>query len=59
MYGIVGYGSNGRPDTIIQASMLWGLNSNENHLELSDKLSGVATRLVNYEPSLYGGYRRI
>ena len=36
-----------------------GLNSNENHLELSDKLSGVATRLVNYEPSLYGGYRRI
>ncbi len=36
-----------------------GLNSNENHLELSDKFSGSATRLINYEPSLYGGYRRI
>jgi hypothetical protein len=36
-----------------------GLNSNENHLELSDKFSGSATRLVNYEPSLYGGYRRL
>ena len=36
-----------------------GLNSNENHLELSDKFSGSATRLVNYEPSLYGGYRRV
>lgn len=36
-----------------------GLNSNENHLDLSDNLPGSATRLVNYEPSLYGGYRRI
>ena len=36
-----------------------GLNSNENHLDLSDNMSGAATRLVNYEPSLYGGYRRI
>lgn len=36
-----------------------GLNSNENHLDLSDNQPGSATRLVNYEPSLYGGYRRI
>jgi hypothetical protein len=36
-----------------------GLNSNENHLFLSEAASGAATRLVNYEPSLYGGYRRI
>jgi hypothetical protein len=36
-----------------------GLNSNENHLSLSDSTPGAATRLVNYEPSLYGGYRRI
>ncbi len=36
-----------------------GLNSNENHLDLSDNFSGEATRLVNYEPSLFGGYRRI
>lgn len=36
-----------------------GLNSNENHLFLSEAAPGSATRLVNYEPSLYGGYRRI
>jgi len=36
-----------------------GLNSNENHLDLSDNKPGSATRLVNYEPSLFGGYRRI
>ena len=36
-----------------------GLNSNENHLDLSDNAPGSATRLVNYEPSLFGGYRRI
>ena len=36
-----------------------GLNSNENHLDLSDNSPGQATRLVNYEPSLFGGYRRI
>lgn len=36
-----------------------GLNSNENSLDLSDNLPGAATRLINYEPSLYGGYRRI
>jgi hypothetical protein len=36
-----------------------GLNSNENHLDLSENTPGVATRLVNYEVSLFGGYRRI
>ena len=36
-----------------------GLNSNENHLDLSENSPGAATRLVNYEPSLFGGYRRI
>ena len=36
-----------------------GLNSNENHLDLSDNKPGAATRLINYEPSLFGGYRRI
>jgi len=36
-----------------------GLNSNENHLDLSDNAPGSATRLVNFEPSLFGGYRRI
>jgi hypothetical protein len=36
-----------------------GLISNENHLDLSDNEPGAATRLINYEPSLFGGYRRI
>ena len=36
-----------------------GLNSNENHLDLSDNSPGAATRLLNYEPSLFGGYRRV
>jgi hypothetical protein len=36
-----------------------GLNSNENHLDLSESNPGAATRLVNYEVSLFGGYRRI
>ncbi len=36
-----------------------GLDSNENHLELSENTPGAATRLVNYEPSLFGGYRRV
>ena len=35
-----------------------GLNSNENHLQLS-RSTGSAVRLVNYEVSLYGGYRRV
>ena len=36
-----------------------GLNSNENHLDLAENFPGAATRLVNYEVSLFGGYRRI
>ena len=36
-----------------------GLNSNENHLDLSENSPGGATKLTNYEPSLFGGYRRI
>ena len=36
-----------------------GLNSNENHLDLSDNYPGAASRMLNYEPSLFGGYRRI
>jgi hypothetical protein len=36
-----------------------GLNSNENHLDLSENTPGSATRLVNYEVSLFGGYRRV
>jgi len=36
-----------------------GLNSNENHLDLAENSEGSATRLINYEPSLFGGYRRI
>ena len=49
------------PDRIESFKMICagGLNSNDNHLDLSDNRPGAATRLVNYEPSLYGGYRRI
>lgn len=36
-----------------------GLDSNQNWLQLSLQNPGKATRLVNFEPSLYGGYRRI
>jgi len=36
-----------------------GLNSNLNYLELSERTPGAATTLVNFEPSLFGGYRRI
>lgn len=36
-----------------------GLQSSENHLELATDSPGTATRLVNYEVSLFGGYRRI
>lgn len=36
-----------------------GLQSSENHLELATDSPGTATRLVNYEISLFGGYRRI
>lgn len=36
-----------------------GLDSNQNSLSLSSRTPGAATLLVNFEPSLYGGYRRI
>lgn len=36
-----------------------GLNSNVNHLYLSDYEPGGATALLNFESSLYGGYRRV
>lgn len=36
-----------------------GLQAGDNHLDLAENKTGAATRLVNYEPSLYGGYRRI
>ena len=49
------------PDQIASFKLICagGLNSNENHLDLSDNGPGTATRLINYEPSLFGGYRRI
>ena len=49
------------PDQIQSLKVICGggLNSNENHLDLSDNSPGAATRLVNYEPGLFGGYRRI
>lgn len=36
-----------------------GLNTNESTLILSQEQPGAATRLVNYESSISGGYRRI
>lgn len=36
-----------------------GLDSNQNYLALSDRTPGSATTLVNFEPSLFGGYRRL
>lgn len=36
-----------------------GLDSNKNHLALSQRSPGAATALVNFEPSLFGGYRKI
>lgn len=36
-----------------------GLDASQNHLLLSEESPGVAIRLVNYEVSLFGGYRRI
>ena len=49
------------PDNIQSFKLICsgGLNSNENHLDLSDNNPGAASRLLNYEPSLFGGYRRI
>lgn len=36
-----------------------GLNTNQHFLELSEVSPGSAMTLLNYEPSMYGGYRRI
>lgn len=36
-----------------------GLDSNQNWLQLNQTNTGVAAELINYEPSLFGGYRRI
>lgn len=36
-----------------------GLNSNQNWLYLSATNPGMASELINFEPSLFGGYRRI
>ena len=49
------------PDSIESYKVVCGggLNSNENHLDLSENSPGSAIRLVNFEPSLFGGYRRI
>lgn len=36
-----------------------GLDSNQNWLQLNQTNPGVAVELINFEPSLFGGYRRI
>ena len=36
-----------------------GLDSNQNFLMLSTRAPGAATTLINFEASLYGGYRRL
>ena len=49
------------PENVTSAKVVCvgGLNSNENHLQLSQDTPGAAVRLVNFEVSLYGGYRRV
>lgn len=49
------------PDRIQSFKVLCegGLNSNQHHLELSERTPGAATSLINFEPSLSGGYRRM
>lgn len=36
-----------------------GLDNKNTFIELSRKTPGAATKLINFEPGLYGGYRRI
>jgi hypothetical protein len=36
-----------------------GWNSNKNWLEINEQNVGLAVDLINFEPSLFGGYRRI
>ena len=49
------------PDKIDSQRVLFegGLNTSENFLLLSNSNPGYATRLVNYETAVSGGYRRI
>jgi hypothetical protein len=49
------------PDKIQSSRVICegGLDSTENYLNLSANKPGAATRLVNYEVGLSGGYRRI
>lgn len=49
------------PDQIQSARIVakGGMNSNQNHLMLSTEYPGAAVRLLNYETSFHGGYRRI
>ena len=44
---------------IYSVSCEGGLHTNKNLLSHSELLPGSATRLINYEPSVTGGYRRI
>lgn len=45
--------------TTAKVIMRGGLDTNNHFLELADTTPGAAMTLLNYEPSLYGGYRRI
>ena len=36
-----------------------GLNTGSDVLSLGEESSGAATQLINYEPNLEGGYRKI
>lgn len=49
------------PEQIVSAKVIarGGLDSSENYLELSETSPGSASELLNFEPSLFGGYRRI
>lgn len=49
------------PDKIesLVVSCEGGLDTTENYLKLAQSYPGRATKLINFEPSLYGGYRRI
>ena len=44
---------------IFKTSCEGGLNTNRDVLSQGELLPGSATRLINYEPSVTGGYRRI
>lgn len=49
------------PDGIesLRVECVGGLDTTKNYLNQSQNKPGCATRLVNYEPSIAGGYRRI